>query len=272
VYVEFLVVFLPLFLLFLGGVQAAFLYASQLGVRHAAATAARSAAVVLDDDPRRYDGAPRLSVTGDGGCGSSGARRLLSGVAKGVGMPQVGPGEGERCTGGPRVTAVQTSAIARMIPFSPSFQYLAVGATGSGPLPLIGKSLYSLAATVVSFPNSDGTGERETLSADDRPAVRVTYLHHCLVPIASLFACDRLPSLYTGFDTEMFKRGDWERRAAAQRRLKRSNPGFETLLRRSSSPGLLFALVASSSRFAIQSADASLPIQGAAYPYQSELE
>jgi hypothetical protein len=59
VYVEFLLAFLPVFLLFLAICQAAFLVAGKLVVNHAALVGARAAIVVLDDDPQHYDGAER---------------------------------------------------------------------------------------------------------------------------------------------------------------------------------------------------------------------
>ena len=47
-YVEFLIVFIPVFMMFLGMIQAAMMYAANLVVTHAANTASRAAIVVLD--------------------------------------------------------------------------------------------------------------------------------------------------------------------------------------------------------------------------------
>lgn len=58
VYVEFLIAFMPVFCMFLGLVQLADLHQANLIVNHAAIMAARSAAVVLPDDPQFYDNAP----------------------------------------------------------------------------------------------------------------------------------------------------------------------------------------------------------------------
>ena len=54
-YVEFIMAFIPLFIMFLGMLQAALLYSANLVVTHAANTAARAAIVVLPDDPAEYD-------------------------------------------------------------------------------------------------------------------------------------------------------------------------------------------------------------------------
>jgi hypothetical protein len=56
VFVEFLVAFLPVYTFFLCLVQLALLFAVRLITEHAATNAARAAAVVIGDDPRRYHG------------------------------------------------------------------------------------------------------------------------------------------------------------------------------------------------------------------------
>jgi len=61
---EFLLAFIPVLLLFLGAVQLALLSAAALVVQHAAIDGARSAAVVLDDDPARYEGDARGDLLG----------------------------------------------------------------------------------------------------------------------------------------------------------------------------------------------------------------
>lgn len=54
IYVEFLIVFLPLFCMFMSLVQLAFIEVANLVTKHAAVTAARAAIVVLPDDPQFY--------------------------------------------------------------------------------------------------------------------------------------------------------------------------------------------------------------------------
>jgi Flp pilus assembly protein TadG len=55
IYVEFLIAFLPLLILFFCVAQFADLYAARFVVNHAAYRAARAGAVVYPDDPEHYD-------------------------------------------------------------------------------------------------------------------------------------------------------------------------------------------------------------------------
>lgn len=66
VFVEFLICFLPVYVFFLCLIQLGVLFAVRLLVEHAALSAARAAAVVIGDDPRRYGGEPlhRISERG----------------------------------------------------------------------------------------------------------------------------------------------------------------------------------------------------------------
>ena len=64
VFVEFLIVFLPLLALIMCMIQLALIYAGKLVTQHAADTAVRAAVVVLDDDPRYYGGAARDTAAG----------------------------------------------------------------------------------------------------------------------------------------------------------------------------------------------------------------
>jgi hypothetical protein len=66
VFVEFLIAFLPVYTFFLCLVQLALLFAVRLVTEHAAVDAARAAAVVIGDDPKRYNGEKinRLTVKG----------------------------------------------------------------------------------------------------------------------------------------------------------------------------------------------------------------
>jgi hypothetical protein len=66
VFVEFLIAFLPVYTFFLCLLQLALLFAVRLVTEHAAVDAARAAAVVIGDDPKRYNGEKinRLTVKG----------------------------------------------------------------------------------------------------------------------------------------------------------------------------------------------------------------
>ena len=66
VFVEFLIAFLPVYTFFLCLIQLGLLFSVRLITEHAAVNAARAAAVVIGDDPRRYNGerVNRLVVEG----------------------------------------------------------------------------------------------------------------------------------------------------------------------------------------------------------------
>lgn len=66
VYVEFLIAFLPVLTMFLGLMQLAFLFAVRIAVEHAAVNAARTAAVVIGDDEKRYKSEARDQVARGG--------------------------------------------------------------------------------------------------------------------------------------------------------------------------------------------------------------
>ena len=62
VFLEFLIAFVPMWAFFLCIVQLAFITHANLMVKHSADSAARSAVVVLPDDPNEYGGEPEMSV------------------------------------------------------------------------------------------------------------------------------------------------------------------------------------------------------------------
>ncbi len=64
VYVEFLIVFLPVLTVILGIIQLSFIYVGKAVTQRSANAGVRAAVVVLDDDPRYYGGAARDSATG----------------------------------------------------------------------------------------------------------------------------------------------------------------------------------------------------------------
>ncbi len=60
---EFLISFLPVYIFFLCLVQLTLLFMVRLCTEHAAINAARAAAVVIGDDPRRYGGEPKHRIS-----------------------------------------------------------------------------------------------------------------------------------------------------------------------------------------------------------------
>lgn len=67
VFVEFLICFLPVYVFFLCLMQLGLLFTARLLTEHAALSAARAAAVVIGDDPRRYAGEPLHRFNADRG-------------------------------------------------------------------------------------------------------------------------------------------------------------------------------------------------------------
>lgn len=66
VYVEFLIAFLPVYTFFLCVIQIGLLFTVRLITEHAATNAARAAAVVIGDEPKRYDGEAVHKLTPNG--------------------------------------------------------------------------------------------------------------------------------------------------------------------------------------------------------------
>ncbi len=82
VYVEFLIAFLPLFVLFMSLVQLAFVQVAALVNRHAAVVAVRAAIVVLPDDDRFYSDGSRYNASGSRLTAiQNAAKQVLSAVA-----------------------------------------------------------------------------------------------------------------------------------------------------------------------------------------------
>ncbi|MEM6954310.1 MAG: TadE family protein [Myxococcota bacterium] len=220
VYVEFLVVFMPVFMLFLGMTQIGMLFTGKLVVRHASYRAARSAIVVLPDDPARYGGAPvdqvSFNETPSGGItgGSLGSFAAFFGVD----IP-----ENIFARGDSRLNMVRLSAAVPILALAPSPQYLqsttgirfgggsssaeslldGIGFTGRGMDNIGGRFgaglLYTAAAMAVTFPNAPGgvaqtegtvsPGGHEMGSTQELTA-RVTFAYPCVVPGASALICD----------------------------------------------------------------------------------
>ncbi len=261
VYVEFLLVFPPLFLLFLVILQTAILYATDLGVSHAASATVRSAIVVLPDDPIAYDGQPLNLITESSECSEGFAGRMHKLLGK-LGVNSLSVPDDGKCLGGARMEAIRFAAIMRMLPFSPNASTFlprklrgvlnTLGQVGW----ITGAAAYSYGATSVSFPLVAGSEKLRPFNVftDDEPVtVRVSYLAHCGIPIARFLMCDSSHRLALGFGV------DKERVAVAK-----------TLAKGSGSPTILLGLIASGERFRILRADATLPLNGANYSFQKK--
>jgi TadE-like protein len=264
VYVEFLIVFMPLFFLFLAVCQFALLAAARLIVQHAALSGARSAIVVLEDDPRRYGDAPRGSLSkGETTTAPSIEQALASFVALPSWAHSGALGQAQGPQHGARMASIREAAEFPLLALAPREDAIArpqdgsvassLGASVAGQLVFaVG---YTRAAAVITV-HASGSDElaSEPVEPNAAVSVHVTYLYSCGVPIVRALICRSLSSwlgppgsslwsLFGGGDrTSLGKRFD----------LAEDRGGLERL----AGPGSFFAPL---------SGEATLPNQGAAY-------
>ena len=213
IYVEVLVAIIPVLIFFFGLLQLAMLYSAKLIVRHAAWRAVRSAVVILEDDPVRFDGVVRGKLgyhESNGSAQSSGgAGDFLQSVADllKVRLPLAELRGMMSSEAGPRLAAIRQSAdmpLAVLAPMPGSLMQAfglngdELGDTSNATRFLLGMFLYNRAATMVTVLKDNGE------VTDDVPAtanvtVRVTYLYYCGMPIVNYFMCDSLMKL-SGMD------------------------------------------------------------------------
>lgn len=149
---ELLVVFVPLWTFALCVLQLALVAQADLVVQHAADSAARSAVVVLPDDPTVYDGEPQMSSEGQ------------------------------------RLQAIRRAAATPLTPLSPRVETPGSSPTLRGalgdPASIATSEVYLSSALEVTFPSATGgtvVGPEVT--------VRVSYLYACGVPLARRLVC-----------------------------------------------------------------------------------
>jgi hypothetical protein len=265
VFIEFIIAFVPIFVLFLGVVQLALLSVANLVVQHAAVAGARAASVVLDDDPRYYDGAARGDVSKVGATTNGGFERAL---AQRVG--ETGEAVQGFSLGGPRMTAIRNAVhvpLAAIAPEPGLFLYLisptarAGLAQVLGSLPasrlIFGLTFWEPITTAVTFPKAAGSSELFGSQFTDTITirVRVTHLVPCMVPVVSALMCKMLISI--GKPAKPPVDTPKDRQARARKEL-RSAPG--------ASMQKLFAFT----RVVLLQAEATMPAQTATYQYASQ--
>jgi len=282
-YVEFLIAFIPLFIMFLGMVQMSLMYAGDLVVQHAASRAARAAVVVIDDDPARYEGAPRRAVQPEGtSSGGSGLGGLIGVIG--------GGGGGGGNVGGPRLAAIRSAASMPLSAISPSMDQLvdpdsvrtAIGSAETRAA--TGVFLYNDTAMGVTFPTAPGAESyRQRFGLDTQVTTRVTYLFHCGVPVAANIMCETYPTLRlgpaagtaaaiigavgSGSMTWEEARERLRRIDESRRRSGRDQPGIGELAS-SGASDLLFATWGTGARFKLMRGEATMPLQSARYEYR----
>lgn len=263
VQVEFLITFVPVFLLYLASVQMGLLFAGDLLVQHAANMAARASAVVLPDDPNDYDNVPIYDASDQGG----GGHEMNA-------MVNFTSGQNARAgVGGDRIGAIRSAAALALMGISPPVDSL--GLVGS-----VARSLgavqderasrsavdYARSAVAVSFPNAPGGNTfRNQFQAQDRLTVRVSYLMHCGVPVVNRLICEDFASLRSGNPSALVGFEQTERgRQARRRRLGDLTPNMNELnFAERPNPGGRFERA----RFYLLRGESQFPMQGAEYNY-----
>jgi hypothetical protein len=305
VYVEFLISFIPVFLLFLGIVQLAFIASAKLVVQHAAITGARSAAVVLEDDHDDYrgEGFGVIDYRGSSDRRSSFQAKLNT-VMKWFGADESALSYNPFYNrGGPRLRDIRFAVYLPLLAISPSVEQVTgwfgidrdpydwrsktkdslQKAIGRHPeLRFVAGLLYNRAAAAVTFPAAPGSKSfiQGALGPHDTVTLRVTYLYPCVVPLVSSFMCNSLLDL-SGLSRSMGK----IRRAIENADLSdieglhqefrnitndaraRASRYAQTIkeLSHAEMPGMLLPLLLTSTRFVVLRAEASMLIQGADY-------
>jgi hypothetical protein len=304
VYVEFLITFIPVFLVFVCMVQLAMIFVAGLTVQRAATAAARAAAVVLDDNPRYYNGERRMAITADdAGTGATGLRGLL----QTLGLPGGGGGAAGDLS---RFAVIRTAAEIPLVAIAPPPGALFTRASEEsvgraiGTIPA-GRAAFALVyhrmALAVTFP--DGPGSKTRVTSWSKPSgtgvlppevrVRVSYLFHCAVPLANRIMCRdgveiAYPTIararaYARFARSLGSGGDpIEAYNALRDELRRIEQIETTLspavddLRQNREAMALLALASFASdffggpilRFAVIGAEAQMPIHYAHYEYR----
>jgi len=230
VYVEFLIAFIPLFVLVLGICQLSFIAAAKVIVEHSAWRAARAAVVVLEDDPEKNGGSPR-------GFYLLGSSRAVPEIADVIEQMHIADGEGDQelirgggiksagrslgwgALGSAITKAVGAVSVATSNKFSRMSRIRAAAYVPLLPLANTDRNtgsesinsaihsqffdriaeavVYTRAAASVTLHTSIND-EQVAAQPIDRNApitARVVYLYSCDVPVIRLMVCSTLASL-----------------------------------------------------------------------------
>jgi hypothetical protein len=258
VYVEFLIAFFPVFLIFLAVCQLALVTAARVVVTHAAVTGVRSAIVVLEDpgdEHDNYDGVPLGILSNESGQKPASQVGGVSYFVAPGALSEDTLAKSERQTG-PRMAPIRRAAQAPLTVLAPSFGALqlsertlnssvSVGDPGNEPF----ATAYTQAASAITVHASESSSElaTEPLAPAADVTVRVAYLYHCAVPWVRTLMCSTLASLFNPDPNSS--------NGPTVERLKQAGAGDK-----------LQHLVSSSERFTILVGQASLPNQGTAVP------
>jgi hypothetical protein len=194
VFLEFLIAFVPLWTLFLAVVQLAFIAYADLLVKHSADAAARSAIVVLPDDPNEYGGEPEMSIDRNPFTYAE-ISRALGGAGAMIGVSsdpnRIAAAFSQQAVSNLGRSRLNTIRLAAHVPL----MSLTPADVGRDPQPSIAKSIgterkllsalyYQPFALAVTFPGLEGGA-----ALGPEITVRVTYAYQCTVPLARQILC-----------------------------------------------------------------------------------
>jgi hypothetical protein len=269
VYLEFLIAFMPVFLLFLAICQLALIAMAELVVRHAAYAAVRSAVVVLEDDPAHYGGAPRGWISTE----STSAPASMNALFEALGIPsdlassfpaETGTGKAGTPVApqGARMVSIRTAAYVPLLVLAPSGTgdepaSVAKSVTSELETSLLGALAYTRSASAVTL-HTDSATDRpaiEPIARDAAVTARVTYLYECGVPLVRSLMCRSLASV-------LASKGDDATSGAAN---AGASATVADRLQFAEAPSELQDVTGSEQRFRALTAAVTLPNQGAAY-------
>jgi Flp pilus assembly protein TadG len=194
VFLEFLIAFVPMWTFFLCSVQLAFIAHANLIVKHAADSAARSAVVVLPDDPNEYGGEPEMSVGRNRVTASDVTRalgRVGSALRSNLSSDSVVSAFSDNALtnlGRSRLNTIRLAAHVPLMPLAPvnvgHDSEPSIAKAIGGKRRLVSALYYQPFALAVTFP-----GLRDGVATEPEITVRVTYAHQCTVPLARRILC-----------------------------------------------------------------------------------
>jgi len=177
---EFLIVFMPFFTAFCAVVQYAIIQGAGIIVMHSAVCAARSASVVLPDDPAAYGGEEVYSLSGSSASGVESPLEAL--VRRGA---LAGPVE--LATQSARLEAIASAALLPLIAISPLSTRFETHLQDA--LFQLGGARYAAQATSLELTVQHAPGSSKTFPGPSEVTARVTHLVRCNVPLVDRLLC-----------------------------------------------------------------------------------
>jgi hypothetical protein len=251
VYVEFLLSFFPVFLIFLSVCQLSLLTSAKIVVGQAANQGARSAVVVLEENPEHFDDAERGSLSEGQPNPDESIEALLSALGRDEEVETPEPPEGRQQ--GARMTPIRTAAYSPLLALAPhDLAWEEEGSVHDGVRSGFIESLsfaltYTRAASAISVHDSPGSKQlaAEPIQPNRTITLRVNYLFQCSIPLVRSILCKPL--------------SHW---VPASEDHDEEEPH---LLAQSELPGELVNVAPQSARFVPLVAEVTLPLQSAGY-------